>query len=393
MMNMSSAVAHLMESQLGHILSMDDPFRLHRFCMAAERQFEKALSEIEAGEKMGCWSWYFFPVAPFVVDGVERGSCQNQEWALRDLPPNNLRGDDAARAFLKFEAIGISLREIYIKMMSAVAEQLEMGVRPSKLVGCLDDPKLRSSLRLFERVTRDGFDEKVNALCCRALELLKEPLVAMDDPFRLRRFCIAAERQFEEALSEIESGEKMGCWSWFFFPVAPWVVDGRERGSSYNQEWALRDLPPNNLRGDDAARAFLKFEAIGINLREMYIKMMSAVADQLEKGVRPLKLVGCLDDPKLRSSLRLFERVTRDGFDEKVNALCCRALELLEEPLDAMEDPLDEESGEEEPLEDPLEEPFDEKVNAVCCRALELLEEPLDEEIGEEATNHVCGGS
>ena len=54
-------------------------------------------------------------------------------------------------------------------MMTAVGEQLEAGIPPHELVGFLDDPKLRSSLELFERISRDGFDDEVNAVCVRAL--------------------------------------------------------------------------------------------------------------------------------------------------------------------------------------------------------------------------------
>merc|ERR1712050_610492 len=128
---------------------------------------------------------------------------------------------------------------------------------------------------------------------------------------------------------------KRSCWSWYIFPTAPYVVDGAERGSGTNRRYALRDLPPNDLRGDDAARAYLRFEADGINLRAHYLKMMTAVAEQVEGGVPPLDLVGGLDDPKLRSCLRLFERISRQGFDDEVNQVCRRALSAMEEDLDA----------------------------------------------------------
>merc|ERR1711969_281249 len=68
----------------------------------------------------------------------------------------------------------------------------------------------------------------------------------------------------------------------------------------------------------------------GVSLRDNYVKMMTAVAEQVESGVSVLRLVGYLDDPKLRSSLRLFERVSR-GFDEEVNATCRRAMEAMDE--------------------------------------------------------------
>lgn len=156
-----------------------------------------------------------------------------------------------------------------------------------------------------------------------------------DDPFDLRRFCAKCKSDFDGALREIKAGKKKGHWSWYFFPVAPWVVNGVERGSPQNKQWCLRDKPPNNLRGDDAAQAFLRFEADGVNLREMYMTMMTAVTVQLERGIDPIELVGELDDPKLRASLQLFERVSGNGFDAEVNQLCRRAMSALGEDPDS----------------------------------------------------------
>lgn len=162
----------------------------------------------------------------------------------------------------------------------------------------------------------------------------RAPSAAVKDPFNLRRFCQACNTEFDTALAEIKLGEKVGHWSWYFFPTAPWVADGVEKGSTQNQEWCLRDKPPYQLRGDDAARAYLKFEAEGVILREKYMTMMAAVADQLASNIPPTKLVGMLDEPKLRSSLRLFERVSRGGFDADTNRVCRRALTELKEPVD-----------------------------------------------------------
>mmetsp|Transcript_75006 Transcript_75006/g.219726 ORF Transcript_75006/g.219726 Transcript_75006/m.219726 type:complete len:220 (+) Transcript_75006:36-695(+) len=154
-----------------------------------------------------------------------------------------------------------------------------------------------------------------------------------DDPFGLRsRFCLEQRLCFDEAMEEIRSGRKRGHWSWFLFPTAPYVVEGEERGSMMNREYCLRDPPPNDLRGDDAARAFLRFSAEGVDLRANYVAMMTAVAEQLESGRTAEELVGFMDEPKLRSSLELFERVARGGFDEEVCALCLRALAALGPP-------------------------------------------------------------
>ena len=96
----------------------------------------------------------------------------NRRYALRDPPPNQLSGDRAAQAYLLFpETDGVSLRKNYITMMHAVAEQLEAGVPVTTLAGHADVPKLKSSLLLFERVSRRG-DADSHMACRRALQAL-----------------------------------------------------------------------------------------------------------------------------------------------------------------------------------------------------------------------------
>lgn len=56
--------------------------------------------------------------------------------------------------------------------------------------------------------------------------------------------------------------------------------------SMTNRFYALRDPPPNDLRGNQAAIAYLQHPESpdGINLRRNYIVIMDAVARQLEAG-------------------------------------------------------------------------------------------------------------
>ena len=96
-----------------------------------------------------------------------------------------------------------------------------------------------------------------------------------------------------------------------------------------NRHYALRDPPPNQLSGDRAAKAYLLFpETDGVCLRRNYITIMHACAEQLEAGVPPLTLAGRADVPKLKSSLLLFERVSRSG-DVDTHVACRRALHAL----------------------------------------------------------------
>lgn len=148
-----------------------------------------------------------------------------------------------------------------------------------------------------------------------------------NDPYELRqRFCVMQKDVFDQALSEIRSGKKEGCWSWYVFPAPPFVENGIEQGSSASRRYALRD-GDDTFDGVAAARAFLQFQEVdGVCLRSNYMVMMSAVGDQLEAGVPPARLVGVLDIPKVRASLQLFERASKGEFDPEVNRVCARAL-------------------------------------------------------------------
>lgn len=158
-----------------------------------------------------------------------------------------------------------------------------------------------------------------------------------DDPYDLRRrFAEPQRRDWATAFAEIKAGRKCSCWSWYVFPTAPWIVRGREEGSGTNRRYALRDIPPKSpLGGDDAARAFLRFPraaASGVDLRANYVAIVREATRQIaERRVPPRELLGFLDEPKYRSSVRLFERVSRDGFDAEVNAVCVAALAALGE--------------------------------------------------------------
>lgn len=83
-----------------------------------------------------------------------------------------------------------------------------------------------------------------------------------------------------------------------------------------------------------AARAFLQNSSDDVDLRDNYCTMVEAVSKQLEGGTRTVALVGRLDDPQLRSSVRLFEKVSKGGWDIKVHDVCTRTLAALEEDPD-----------------------------------------------------------
>eukprot|EP00927_Polykrikos_kofoidii_P079427 TRINITY_DN7620_c0_g1_i3.p1 TRINITY_DN7620_c0_g1~~TRINITY_DN7620_c0_g1_i3.p1 ORF type:complete len:296 (-),score=26.56 TRINITY_DN7620_c0_g1_i3:144-1031(-) len=139
---------------------------LRRFTRVQRTSYDKALREIKAGKKQSCWMWYVIPTPPYIVDGIERGSDRNRRYALRTPGEVN--------AYLNFVADGVNLRSNYFGIMEAVRDRLRSGQKPLALMGCLDEPKLRSSARLFEKTTREGVDEELHELLMEVLSLLRE---------------------------------------------------------------------------------------------------------------------------------------------------------------------------------------------------------------------------
>ena len=80
----------------------------------------------------------------------------------------------------------MGLRANLLAILGAVAAQLEAGVATRTLVGGLDEPKLRSCARLFERVSRGGFDDEVPPLSPRPPE--RDDTAAMRGAHRGRKF-------------------------------------------------------------------------------------------------------------------------------------------------------------------------------------------------------------
>ena len=66
-------------------------------------------------------------------------------------------------------------------------------------------------------------------------------------------------------------------------------------------------------------------------MRKNYIEITNALAEQLAKGSSLLSVVGFLDDPKIRSSLRHFERIARQSGDQQLQDSCLRAMQLCRE--------------------------------------------------------------
>lgn len=114
------------------------------------------------------------------------------------------------------------------------------------------------------------------------------------DPYDLGRFLQAQEGDYEQALSEIESGRKRSHWIWYIFPQ----IDGLG-SSSTSKRYAIKSL--------DEARAYLDHPILGPRLREC------AEAVVRLEGRTAREIFGSPDDLKLKSCATLFECVSPPG--------------------------------------------------------------------------------
>ena len=126
--------------------------------------FDTALSEIQAGQKQSCWLWFILPTAPYIVNGIERGSTMNRRYALRS--------DDECMAFLNYTCGNVSLRHHYMEILNAIQMQLSCGNTMHNLFGPSDDVKAISSFRLFARIANLMQDDELANVCRRVLDMV-----------------------------------------------------------------------------------------------------------------------------------------------------------------------------------------------------------------------------
>lgn len=140
-------------------------FDIERFVEAQENAYsgyERALSEMQAGEKYGHWIWYIFPQ----LRGLGHSGNANFN-GIDDL--------DEAREYLKHPVLGPRLREITAAALSHADDRLAIELMGSDI----DAMKLKSSMTLFDQIApNDIFGEVLEAFfdgerCRRTLQLLR----------------------------------------------------------------------------------------------------------------------------------------------------------------------------------------------------------------------------
>jgi uncharacterized protein (DUF1810 family) len=115
----------------------NDPFHLSRFVAAQERDYARALTEIQDGRKRTHWIWYVFPQ----IEGLGRSSMATQ-YAIRSAAE--------AEAYLSHPVLGPRLMEC---CEAALAVE---GLSAREVFGSPDDLKVRSCATLFAAISPPG---------------------------------------------------------------------------------------------------------------------------------------------------------------------------------------------------------------------------------------------
>ncbi len=121
-----------------------------------------------------------------------------------------------------------------------------------------------------------------------------DPGDAAGDPHDLDRFVQAQQGDYDQALSEIKSGQKRSHWMWYIFPQ----VDGLGR-SAIATRYAITSVAE--------ATAYLRHPVLGPRLRGC------AEAALGVEGRSAHEIFGSPDDMKLRSCATLFACVSPEG--------------------------------------------------------------------------------
>ncbi|WP_438483149.1 DUF1810 family protein [Oleiharenicola lentus] len=134
---------------------------LAKFKEAQARDFDTALSEINAGRKTSHWIWYVLPQ----LSGLGRSETA-RHYGLKNLA----EACDYLRDFL--------LCEHYVRILRAVSEQLKKGAQLTKLMGGSTDAlKLMSSVTLFQDAARRLGDEEPDEIWSQIAQLTETILI------------------------------------------------------------------------------------------------------------------------------------------------------------------------------------------------------------------------
>lgn len=165
-------------------------------------------------------------------------------------------------------------------------------------------------------------------------------------------------KHYNNALAEINSGGKKSHWIWYLIPTPPYIVNGKEKVTSENKNFALRDNEKDN-KGIKAAKAYLNYNKEDIKLGENYYNLLNAIDKKITDYNSANALLGD-DVAKLLSSVKLFELITRNSNSNKLYENINRVCNSIQRKLELQASfKVDEVKAEEEEEEEDYEEEND----------------------------------
>jgi uncharacterized protein (DUF1810 family) len=115
----------------------------------------------------------------------------------------------------------------------------------------------------------------------------------MTDPFNLKRFVDAQAPVYRQVVSELRAGRKRSHWMWFIFPQVAGLG---------HSEMAHRFA----VSSPDEASAYFAHDVLGSRLVEC-----TGLVNNILSGTIT-EILGQPDDQKFRSSMTLFEAISKD---------------------------------------------------------------------------------
>lgn len=116
-------------------LSMADPYNLARFLNVQDIVYDRVISELQSGRKLGHWMWYIFPQ----LRGLGE-SERSRKFAISTL--------GEAAAYLEHPILGLRLKDCTKLILEAEGK----GV--AEIFGSIDALKFRSCMTLFSQVSK-----------------------------------------------------------------------------------------------------------------------------------------------------------------------------------------------------------------------------------------------
>ena len=116
---------------------MSDRYNLERFVRAQAGIYDRALTELGAGQKRSHWIWFIFPQ----IKGLGM-SEMSVRFAIDSL--------DEATAYLEHEVLGPRLRKCTETVLALENTTVD------EIFGYPDDLKFRSSMTLFAKASEEG---------------------------------------------------------------------------------------------------------------------------------------------------------------------------------------------------------------------------------------------